>query len=134
MLDVKPRSRTDITLERRASRPRRDGNPRISVVAVVSDESAAALRELADRASHWQRLGVEFVIVGVKRQIVSTIMSGARMVYGPSDATTAQLRSLGLSAASGDVVVLLDGTASADDAWIEQLCASQTSRTEGPDA
>src|SRR5688500_306690 len=100
MLDVKPRSRSDLAREPRASRPRRDGRPRISVVTVASDESPAALREVAERASHWQRLGVEFVLVSVKRQIpgvsLSAIFNGARVVYGPADATLPQLRSLGL--------------------------------------
>jgi hypothetical protein len=135
MLDVKPRPRIDLARETRPSRPSRDGRPRISLVTVAVDDSPTALRELADRALHWQRLGVEFVVVCAKRQTAavsaSAIFSGARLVYGSADATLAQLRSLGLAAAGGDVVVLVDSDDPTDEGWIEQLCASHRGRSEG---
>jgi hypothetical protein len=135
MLDVKPRTRIDLAPEARPSRPLREAGPTISLVTVVADDSAPGLRELSDRAQRWQGLGVEFVVVCAERQTaqlsVLAILSGARLVSGPDDATLAQLRSLGLAAASGDVVALVDSDDSTDEGWIEHLCTSSRSRAEG---
>ena len=127
MTDVRQRSLLDTTLEPRSTRARRDGRPSVSVVFMASDDSPALLREMAERSSRWQRLGVELIVVCSSRLTTATIvslMSGeARVVYGPPNATDLQLRAKGLAAASGDVVMMVDDPASADDGWIEHLSA-----------
>ena len=108
----------------------------MSVVSVASDDSAATLRELAERAVRWERLGVELIIVCTSRRstksTVSAISGGARLIYGPADASDSQLRAIGLAAATGDVVMLVDDPATADDAWIEHVSITGAVRLETP--
>jgi hypothetical protein len=126
MLDAKPRSR-DTAFDPRPARTRGGGHPTLSIVCIASDDSTT-FRELADRPARWQALGVELIIVCVTRHSAASTASatsaGARLIFGPADATCQQLRSMGLAAASGDVVMLLDDPASADEGWIERLCTT----------
>ena len=128
MLDVKPRSRVDTVFEPRAPRIRGDGRPSVSLVCVATGDAPSLFRDLADRASHWHRLGIELVIVSAGRHsAASTALlngSGARLIYGLALASEPQLRSMGLAAAGGDVVMILDDPATADERWIEQLSVS----------
>jgi hypothetical protein len=127
MLDVKPRSRVDTSFEPRALRARGDGRPLVSLVCVASEDAASTFRELAERASRWQRLGVELIVVCAVRHSAATTAgvssTGARLIYGPALATDQQLRTLGLAAAAGDVVMMVDDPTAADEGWIERLCA-----------
>jgi hypothetical protein len=128
MLDVKPRSRIDTTLDPRPSRTRRDGRPSLSVVCVAGDDAPTIFRELAERSARWQRLGVELIIVCAARHSTAATAlvtsAGARLIYGPTPASDRQLRSLGLAAAAGDVVMILNDPVTADEAWIERLCTN----------
>ena len=84
------------------------------------------LKGIADRAARWERFGVELILVCARRTRWSAESSagGARVIYGPATATDSQLRTIGLEAATGDVVMLLGDPAAADDHWIERLTAA----------
>src|SRR5688500_8039103 len=125
MIDVKQRSGFDTALDPRPSRSRRDGRPSVSVVFIARDDLPATLREISDRSARWQRWGVEVVVVSATRQTtpatVALLGGEARIIYGMAGATESELRAAGLTAASGDVVMMVDECDGADDVWIEQL-------------
>ena len=138
MLDVKPRSRIDTAFEPRSARSRGDGRPTVSLVCVASGDAPAMFRDLAERAPRWHRLGVELIIVSAVRHSAATTSllggSGARIIYGPAQSTDRHLRSLGLAAAGGDVVMLLDDPGTADEGWIERLSTSGRGANGNADA
>lgn len=127
MIEMKKGVRAEYT---RDSRVRPEGRPSVSVVSIAYDDAPATIRELAERSARLHRLGVELIIVCASRQsgqsIVSAISGGARLIYGPADASERQLRALGLASATGDVVMLVDDPRLADDGWIERVSISGT--------
>lgn len=126
MRDVRLRTHVDSPFEPRSSRTRGEGRPNVSVVCVASDEAVTVFRDLADRSLRWSRLGVEMIIVcAVRHSAASTalaVSAGARLIHGPPHTSRGQLRSMGLAAAAGDVVMLVDDPTTADEEWIERLC------------
>lgn len=134
MLDAKPGWHSPRAYGPPSVRAHHDGRPSVSVVSVASDDGATLLRNMADRAAGWQRLGVELIIVCASRQstrsTVSAISGAARLIYGPADATEPQLRAIGFAAATGDVVMLLDDPTTADDRWIEHVSVTGAVRVD----
>ena len=137
MVEVKAGIRPDITQHARASRARHEGRPSVSIVSVAQDDSAANLKALAERAVRCARLGAELIVVCASRQstrsTVSAISGSARLIYGPADATEPQLRAIGLAAATGDVIMLVDDPSTADDAWIEHVSITGAVRSQLPE-
>ncbi len=76
-------------------------------------------------------MGVELLIVCTTRPSAAALAlmtaPGARIIYAPASATDQQLRAMGLAAAAGDVVMLVDEAAEADEGWMERLCAGRGS-------
>lgn len=130
MLDVTPRMHSD-AVDVRTVRPSGKRGPRLSVVSVAQDDSPATLRSIAERCARWERLGIELIVVCACRHAARAMASGlagARMIHAPDDATEVELRSLGLTAATGDVVMLVADPAAADDRWIEHLSTNSSAR------
>ena len=106
--------------------------PTVSLVSVADELSPGDLRAFVDRAARWQHLGVELVVVCASRSIaestVSAISGGARLIYGPARATQAELRAVGISAATGAIVMLVDDPRTTDDEdqWIEHVMLTAT--------
>lgn len=102
--------------------------PRTSVVSVSSDRLASTARTFADRVARWRHAGVELILVcagpHTTQAAVSAINGHARLIYGPPHATERELLTLGFAAAIGDVVVLVDDPAVADEKWIEHVNAT----------
>ena len=134
MLDAKPGTRATGAYGPPSARVHHEGRPSVSVVSVSCDDGATLLRNMADRAARWQRLGVELIIVSASRQstrsTVSAISGAARLIYGPADATEPQLRAIGFAAATGDVVMLVDDPTTADDGWIEHVSVTGAVRMD----
>ena len=99
---------------------RRTGRPRVSVVFNSADsENDATLHE---RSTRWKQLEIETVIVSTEYfGRPARTFTDARVVYAPADSTLAQRRALGLTAASGDLVIMMDASQRPDDAWIARL-------------
>jgi hypothetical protein len=77
-----------------------------------------------ERGARWERLGVELIVVCASRRATrsaAAAITGARVVYGPVGASDQQLRALGLAAATGDVILLVDDPTTADESWIEYV-------------
>ena len=96
------------------------GRPKVSVVFNATDaEDDATLHE---RSNRWKHLDIEVVIVSSGRMGASgRESSDARLVYAPVDSSHTQRRALGLAAASGDLVIMLEASQRPDDGWIAQL-------------
>lgn len=136
MFDTRSVSRSHTTYHPAYGRIRREGRPSVSVVSVASDDGAALLQTMTDRATRWQRLGVELIIVcagsRMEQGTTPAIGEAVRFIRGPADATEPQLRAIGFVAATGDVVMLLDDPAAVDDDWIEHLSATGVVRMDIP--
>lgn len=106
---------------------RRDGRPRVSVVAVLhDDDGSTAAKLMAERGLRFERADLEVVLVYVGPRsagpITGSFGARTRVVRAPADAAESQLRALGLTAATGDIVMMLDAPV-ADHDWIDHLCA-----------
>jgi hypothetical protein len=142
MLDVKAKGAVDSGRDAHGARARHRDRPSMTIVSIATDDSVATLRSIGERSAHWERLGVERVIVCRRRPnggpSFGAMSGGARLIYGPSEATERQLRGIGLLAATGDVVMLVDDPATADVHWIEHLRAISAFRPtdtgDGPPA
>ena len=125
MIDISKGARSGEAYQAPSLRTRREGRPSVSVVSIAGDDSAATLSDLSDRSARLHRLGVELIVVCASRQhaqsTLSAMSGGARLIYGPADASERQLRAIGLASATGDVVMLVDDSRLADDDWIERL-------------
>jgi hypothetical protein len=99
---------------------RRTDRPRVSVVFnATGSEHDATLHE---RSVRWKLLDVEVVIVSTEHAAAAgRVHSDARLVYAPTDSSRTQRRALGLAAASGDLVIMMEASQRPDDAWIAQL-------------
>jgi hypothetical protein len=118
MFRTNPRSVSNASLTQLSDRPA--GRPRVSVVFNSSDVVHDAT--LSERSLHWKKMDVEVVIVSTDHATTSGhSFSDARVVYAPVDSSHTQRRALGLAAASGDLVIMMDATERPDDAWIAQL-------------
>ena len=124
MRDFKPRTHLDAGY-RNAMRTRANGLPTVSVVAVAGDDPDAAIREMSACYAKWAHFGVELIVVcgadETWRPAMAALPQGLRIVFGPADANDAQLRSLGLASAEGDLVMLVDDLVLTDESWISHL-------------
>ena len=119
-----PQTLSEVGFESRHARLRHDGRPRISIVSVVKEGAAALAPIVTSRATRRERSQVELILVCAGARVGSPSGVGAagmRLVHGPADATDAQLRALGLAAASGDIVMMMDH-ATVDWDWIDHVC------------
>lgn len=119
----------------RAPRAREDGRPTISIVAVLRDESSAVTQHVAAQLTYWERRGFECVVVHAGARQIPGVSGPGRpdsicCVRAPADATEAQLRSLGLAAASGDVVMLVSDAGEIDERWVEHVAGLGTDRRQ----
>ena len=126
MLIVNPNSQTDSESQLPLARARHDGRPRVSLVAVLrDDDGSAATMLMTERGLRHERADLEIVLVCAGPRSAGPISGslGARMrlIRAPADAAESQLRALGLAAATGDIVMMLDDPAS-DHAWIDHVC------------
>jgi len=132
MLVTTEAPRTGHAGDTRFPRARHDGRPRVSIVTVARDDSAATLRTMVERSARWERFGVESIIVCASRRLTKATVSAmtglARLIQGPADASDAQLRAVGFAAATGDVVMLVDDPSSVDDGWIEHVSNTGVAR------
>lgn len=124
MLDLKGRTRSD-DRNHAAMSDRANGLPTVSVVAVAREDADVTIRELTARYGRWAQFGVELIVVcggdTTWNQPVSALHPIVRVIYGPADASDAQLRSIGLAGAEGDLVMLVDDAATADEEWLAHL-------------
>jgi hypothetical protein len=102
--------------------------PRISVVAVCSEEIEHIRRILPLIEARAKRSDAELVIVCAGKWPESGVETEARtvVIQAPADATRAQLRVVGAQRASGDIVVLLDHLGSGVEQWLDRLPAPST--------
>ena len=99
---------------------RRTDRPRVSVV--LNSTNAEHETTLLERSIRWKHLDIEVVIVSTEYPGVSARVFGdTRRVYAPADSSRTQRRALGLAAASGDLVIMMDGSQQPDDAWLGHL-------------
>lgn len=136
MLKLNSRTAPDLDEHYSAPRMRRGPLPTISVVSIAGVEVGATLRRMSLCYARWAKMGVEVIVIcnGGQEWLPSHGHSaGLRVIQGPADATDSQLRAIGLAAASGDLVMLLDDLAAADDEWIEHLCGAGREYGSAPD-
>jgi len=112
----------ELTTDRGAVRPSRSSLPTISIVSVAGADLAETIRRMSVCYARWGTIGVELIVICSGDQSDTPGLNGGpRVIHGPADATDSQLRAIGLAEASGDLVMLLDDPANADDEWIEHL-------------
>ena len=131
--DTKARTRA-ATLPAAESRQHRE-RPKVSVVAITRDDAQAAVRMLAAVPTRWERFGVELIVVCAGRHGARASLSAtngvARLIHGPADVSEQQLRAMGFAASTGDVVMLVDDLAAADESWIRHVSTTGVPRPPG---
>lgn len=124
MLDVEPKTRADASRSKSELRALANGLPTVSVVSVASYDVDATVRKITACFGHWLQFGVELIVVCTDRDgSVHHVLSstGVRLIHAPVTTSESELRSLGLAAAQGDLVMLVDDPATANDNWISHL-------------
>lgn len=133
MVTVKAEYRTDFVAPSPIKREARIGRPTVSIVCIARKDWPGAIRNASERSPWSEYFGAELVIVTAARRDSQGTASGAAtpvLVSAPADATDAQMRAMGLRAATGDVVLFVDHPATADDSWMEHLSNTRTPRAE----
>ena len=116
---------------------RHEPRPKVSVVAVTREGAQTAARAIAGASFHCQRLGVELIVVCAGRQGGRSSLSAtngvAKLIHGPADVSEQRLRALGFAAATGDVVMLVEDLADADESWIRHVSVTGVPRQQSMD-
>ena len=102
----------------------RRGPPSVTIVVLAAWDTDRHLESLIALGGRCTQDGTELVVVctGVWAETL-TMTSGfpGRRIAAPRDSTPADLRVLGMSCASGDIVAIVDDPADVDAAWLERV-------------
>jgi len=108
--------------------PRRGTAPTVSVVIASNRDKTLLHACIGSLLGQCQRLNAELLVAragsaGDVTALAKTYPS-VRFIAAPPDAPIPQLRAIGMSQASGDVVALTEDHCIADDNWVEALTNS----------
>jgi GT2 family glycosyltransferase len=108
--------------------PRRGTVPTVSVVVASNRDKALLQACLGSLLEQCQRLGAELLVAraGAPAEVsaLAKTYPSVRFVTAAVDASIPQLRAMGMTQASGDVVALTEDHCIADENWVEELTLS----------
>jgi glycosyltransferase involved in cell wall biosynthesis len=108
--------------------PRRGTAPTVSVVIASNRDKTLLHACIGSLLGQCQRLNAELLVAraGTTGDVAALAKSypSVRFIAAPADAPIPQLRAIGMSQASGDVVALTEDHCIADDKWVESLTNS----------
>jgi hypothetical protein len=105
--------------------PRVGRTPTLSIVIASRDDREVLELCLASLLPPCVRSGAEVIVVraGSATEVAALVRgsAGVRFIHAPHDATVRQLRGIGMSEATGDIVALGDERSGANLEWISML-------------
>ena len=119
------RGASDTPQSGRVRAPRRGSTPTVSVVIASNRERHLLQACIASLQGQCEQMRAEIVVARAATppdaHTLAKMYPGISFLDAPADATIPELRALGMSAATGDIVALTEDHCVADERWLETL-------------
>ena len=126
----------ELTRSQRRERYLRRGLPALTVIVVADWTGDRCFGPLSELAEECRRNEVELIVVCSRpcpEIPLGALERVGRRIVAPSGATGAELRVLGMSAASGDIVAIVGDPADLEPGWVDRLRSrGRTSAADTP--